>query len=102
MPELMRITLYDPETNEVKGEFSRSIVPWGIMKRAIRLAGKLDKGQMTDDVVDELTGLVVDVFGRQFTAADLENGAEVSEMLTVLNTVIAKAGALAPNPTPPG
>jgi len=101
----MQITLYG-DNDEPIGVHTRSIVPWGMLKRAIRLAGKLEKDQMTEELIDELAGLVVDVFGNKFTVADLNNGAEMSEMLTVLNAIIGKAQAVMPvseaNPTKPG
>jgi hypothetical protein len=105
------LTIYGPDS-EVLKELSTAFVPWGIMKRAVRL-GKAMRGlvgmsdaeileALTDDAIDDLTGLVVDVFGGRVTAAELETGATPPEMLTVLEQVIGSAFGAAQNPTPPG
>jgi 23S rRNA G2069 N7-methylase RlmK/C1962 C5-methylase RlmI len=101
----LKITLYDPKTNEVKKEFSRSFVPWRILKKAIQLSktlANLDQTDITEADVDAIAGLVVDVFGDQFTVAELNDGADLSEMMTVLQAIIAKAEGMVPNPPPRG
>jgi hypothetical protein len=98
----MQITLYDPETNEVKSTHTRLFVPWKLLKVAVKISKSLDPENMTDENVDELAALVVEVFGNKFSIADLNEGADVSEMVTVLNTIIAKASGGIGNPTPPG
>ena len=99
----MQITLYDPATDEIKGTYTRVFVPWKLLKAAIKLAKDLDTKNMTEETVDALTGLVVEVFGNKFSAAELNEGADVSEMLAVLNTIVARAGgAVQVNPPPPG
>jgi hypothetical protein len=98
----MNITLYDPETNEVKSTHTRLFVPWKLLKQAVKLANGLDPENMTDADMDTLAGLVVETFGNKFSIEDLNNGADVGEMVTVLNTIIAKASGGIANPTPPG
>ena len=98
---LMEITLYGDD-NEVKATYSRMFVPWKLLKKAIVLAKHLDKDNLTEDNVDELAGLVVEVFGNKFSVAELNDGADVGEMMTVLTTIIGKAQMGAPNPTQPG
>jgi hypothetical protein len=98
----IQITLYGNE-DEVKGNYSRSIIPWGIMKRAIKLAKSFDQNDLKEEDIDTLAGLVVDAFGNQFSIEDLNNGADLGEMVTILNTIVAKAGGLLPaNPIHPG
>ena len=99
----LKITLYDPETNEVKKEFSRSFVPWRILKKAIQLSktlANIDQAEITEADVDAIAGLVVDVFGDQFTVAELNDGADLSEMMTVLQSIISKAEGMVPNAPP--
>ena len=99
---LMEITLYGDD-NEVKATYSRMFVPWKLLKKAIGLAKHLDKDNLTEDNIDELAGLVVEVFGNKFSVAELNDGADVGEMMTVLTTIISKAQMGAPaNPTQPG
>jgi len=97
----IEITLYSADDTPIK-TYTKSIVPWGILKRAIRLTKNLDVNNMDEGTLDELTGFVVAAFGDQFSMADVEKGADLSDMVSVLTMIVAKAGALAVNPTPPG
>lgn len=102
----MQITLYDPETDEEKGTFSRAFVPWKLLKAAIRLQKDIDLenlANLKEEDVDKLTGLVVEVFGNRFSIDELNEGADISNMVAVLNQIVAKAsGNLPRNPTIPG
>lgn len=100
----MKITLYGQD-DEVKKTFSRSFVPWRLLKQAVRLQKtlvKTDGAEVSDEDLDNLASLVVEAFGNQFSIDDLNDGADVGEMMIVLQTIVNKAaGAL--NPTlPPG
>jgi len=95
---ILKITLYD-ENNEVKAEYTRLFIPWKLLKASIRLMKKINLDNLTEDAADELAALVVEVFGNQFTVDDLNEGADISEMLTVIMTVAARANAV--NPIPP-
>jgi len=99
----LKITIYDPETNDVRKEYSRSFIPWRILKKAIQISktlAKIDQAEITEADVDAIASLVVDVFGDQFTIAELNDGADLSEMMTVLQAIISKAEGMVPN-TPP-
>lgn len=100
---LMQITLYDENSEPVKS-FTRGFVPWKLLKRAVRLANSMDKAKMKEEDLDELAGLVVETFGNQFTVEQLNDGADVSEMMAVLTAIVSAAsGSMAPaNPTNPG
>ena len=87
----LQITLYDPETDEVKASYSRVFVPWKVLKYAVGLAKGLDAANMTEDQLDQLAALIVEAFGNKFSIQDLNDGADISEMMTVLNQIIAKA-----------
>ena len=100
----IELKLYDPETNEVIQTFVRSFVPWAILKRAIRLQKNLG-GDMSEETLDELAGLVVALFGDKFTVEQATNGADAGEMMTVIQEIIARAntavlGKSNGNPTP--
>lgn len=97
------ITLYDPETNDVIKEYSRTFVPWKLLKRAVKLSksiGSFDSGDLSEDMIDELAALVVDTFGSQFSVDQLSNGADIGEMMTVLTGIMASAQGTVPNPPP--
>jgi hypothetical protein len=98
----IQITLYG-EDSEAKANFSRSFVPWRLLKAAIRLAKSLDKNDLSEEDVDALADLVVETFGRKFSVEELNDGADIGEMMTVLEAIISRAQGFAPeNPTPPG
>ncbi len=101
----IHITLYD-ENSEIKAEYDRVFVPWGLLKQAVRMEAELDLDNMTEESMDALAALVAEAFGNQFSVKDLNEGADIDEMVAVLQTIINKArismpGAVA-NPTRPG
>lgn len=97
----LTIRLYDAE-NEPQ-EFSQTIIPWGIMKMAIAISENMNQEQPTAADIDALAGLVVAVFGNRFSTADLDRGADITEMMAVINAIVARATNLMPgNPTLPG
>ena len=97
------ITLYGPEDEEKK-TYTRSIVPWGILKKALALSRAIgsDAKEINEESLDTIAQFVVDVFGGQFSVQDLNDGAELGEIVAVLRNIVARAGALVKaNPTPP-
>jgi hypothetical protein len=99
------ITLYDPETNEVIKEYTRTFVPWKLLKRAVKLSKSIEAfsaDTLSEEVIDELAALVVDTFGSQFSVDQLSDGADIGEMMTVLTGIMASAQGTVPNPPPPG
>lgn len=91
MPKPLEITLYS-DHDEVKKTYTRSIIPWRVLKKAVRLQ-TLDAGHMTEEDVDSIAALVVEAFGDQFTLDELNSGAELGEMMTVLATIVTRASA---------
>lgn len=90
------------QDNEVVKQFTRSFVPWKLLKEAVRISKTLDKDNLGEKDIDELAGLVVAVFGDQFTVEEVNNQADVAEMVAVLNQIVATAGGGLENPTKPG
>jgi hypothetical protein len=104
----IEITLYDPETDEVKQTYSRAFVPWEVLKATIRLIPMLnsdDPSSMSEDLIEEMAGLVAEAFGNRFSAQEASRGCDIGEMLTVLINIMARAEQLMPatpaNPTNP-
>jgi len=90
-PLPLLITLYDPITNEGT-DFIRSYVPWGILKKAIRMLKNVGKPEdMTDEDIDSIAALVVEAFGDRFTVADLDKKSDVGEMMTVIKNIVSRA-----------
>ena len=99
----LKIVIYGND-NEVVKTFTRTFVPWKLLKRAIRLmntfGNDFDPDNMKEGDIDELAALVVDTFGGQFTIDQLNDGADVGEMMTVLTGIMASAAGSVPNPPP--
>ena len=94
------LTLYDKENQPIK-TFTRTFIPWKILKRAAKLIKGVDLENLSEEAVDEISGLVMDIFGDQFTIKELEEGSDLEEMVTVLQQILTKVtGGLPPsNPT---
>jgi hypothetical protein len=95
----LSITLYDND-NEVTAIYTRTFVPWKLLKRAIKLAKGLSTENMNETDIDELSALVVEVFGDKFTVDQLNDGADVGEMMSVLTGIMSIAQGTGPNPPP--
>ena len=83
------ITLYD-ENDEVKGEYQRLIIPWNMLKRALKFRD-LDTENL-EETFDELAGFVCELFGNRFTAEELGEGCDISEIFAAIQAVVARAG----------
>ncbi len=90
MPALapLKLTLYDLETFEARGDYICNSVPLRYLKLAIRLSKSLIN--INDDV---LTGLIVDLFNRQFSADELVKYSEQSDRILVLQAIMLRAGS---------
>lgn len=87
MPALapLKLTFYDPETNEALGEFICNFVSMRYLKLAIRLSGS--KVNINGDT---LNGLIIDLFGRQFSVSQLLKYTEASDRLAILQSIIRR------------
>ena len=96
----MVVHLYGDD-NEVVKTFTRSFVPWKMLKKAVKLSKEVNFEDLKAEDVDQIAGLVVEVFSDQFSLEDLDNGADVGEMLAVIENIVARANGVSLNPTPP-
>lgn len=100
----IKLTIYNPETHESEKELQTSLIPWGILKRAIKLAKSLGGlagldaanpmealARLDESAVDELTGLVADIFQGKVSLEELNRGTEIMEMVTVLQAIVTRA-----------
>jgi hypothetical protein len=117
MPVPIEITLYDANDEPIE-TYSRSVIPWGLLKKAVRMMAELNKTEKPakkkhfweKDIPEKLaeerqmeaiSQFVVELFGNRFSVKDLEQGADVGEIMTVFQAVIARANAtINANPTP--
>jgi hypothetical protein len=98
----LELTLYGPDDEVIK-RYTKLIVPWKIMKRAIQLVKTMNVERpedLQDEDMDKISALVVEAFGGQFGIEDLDNGADIGDMLAVLGQIVNKAQGLVPNPPP--
>ena len=96
----MVIHLYDKNDEEV-AVFSRSFIPWKVLKKAVKLIKQIDQEDLTEEDINLIASLITEVFGDQFTVEQLDEGADLGEMLSVLQNVIARTNGISLNPTPP-
>jgi hypothetical protein len=91
-PQLpLEIRLYSPEDEATI--YTRSIIPWGVLKKAMRLQKTFaDPKKIEPEDLDSLSALIVQAFGDRFTIDQLDKGADVDEMVAVMNQIIARAG----------
>lgn len=101
MGSAMVLHFYD-DNSEVKETFTRCFVPWGMLKEAVKLQKAIDSEGMTEEILDQIAKVIVAVFGEKFSVEDLNKQVEISEMLAVLQQIVATARGVLPNPPPPG
>ena len=95
------IHIYDAE-GEVEKTATQAFVPWKMLKSAVRLAETLNKDKPTEEDIEAINGLVVATFQGKVSSEELDNGADLTEMMAVLRQIIATAKGINENPTPPG
>lgn len=101
----LKLTLYDPETSEELKTYTRSFIPWKLLKTAVRLSkslGNIEQENLDEDDIDSIACLVVDAFGGQFTLDALNDGADLGEMISVMQAIVSRAAGVLPNPPKPG
>ena len=99
----VELELYGTD-NEVIKKLSRVVVPWGILKKTLRvqkaIAGK-EMEAITPEDMDEMAGLVVEIFGEdQVTRDDIDKYADLGDVIAVIAAVGNRARGLVPNAPP--
>lgn len=98
------LNLYDKETNEIKETFTQVFVPWKLLKMGIRLNKKIGNkpvAELEEADIDELTNYIKAIFPDRLTVEQLDEHADVSEMMTVMQSVIGKAKGVMDPTLPP-
>lgn len=100
----LKITLYDPETYEPRGEFICNFVKLKYLKLAVQLMNS----QISINE-DTLAGLIVELFGYQFSIGELMKCSEWKDRLAMLQAILLRGGftakrkdSLTPDPGPSG
>jgi hypothetical protein len=100
----IQFTLYGDDDEIIK-TYSRARVPVMFAERAIELSTSLTGDSMGQEQLMALYQIVVDFYGGQFTVEDLRKGADLGELIAVIESISTRAVELMPvrsNPTPPG
>ncbi len=104
MPSPIVLHVYDPETQEVAKTHSINFIPWKILKQAIRLSKSLS-GKKTEEYeesdLDEISNLVISVCGNGLTIQQLDDGCDVTEMMSVIQAIVSRARGLMDPTLPP-
>ena len=90
------------EDDEVIGTYSRARVPVVFAERAIQFSKTLSDSEPGQEQLNALYQLIVDFYGEKFSIEDLRKGADLGELISVINAITTRAVELMPNPTPPG
>jgi hypothetical protein len=104
MPKVpIELDLYNSDNEKVKS-LSRVVVPWGILKKAVRLGKKIfdvAPEDVSEENLDEMADLVVEIFGEEkVTRQELDKGADVGDMISVIETIVNRGHGLVPNAPP--
>ncbi len=96
------LTLYDDQDAPLE-TYSRARIPLVFAERAIEFSSSLGEGDLTQEQLTALYQLIVDFYGGQFTIEQLRAGADLGEMIAVIEGIAARVAELMPaNPTRPG
>lgn len=82
----LKLMFYDPDTYDVIAEYICNFIPVRFLKLAIRL------GKSPVNInKDTLEGLIVNLFGNQFSVDELRRGSEESDRMQVLQDIMTRA-----------
>jgi hypothetical protein len=113
----IKLTFYDRKTQEATKEFSQSVITFGMLLRASQLSEIIESAEKKEkkwwmwweknitkeeEQINAMLKLVVDLFDNQFTIDELRDGADVSDVVTVLRSITSRAtNIMTANPTQP-
>ena len=102
----LKLTLYNPETNEVEKEFSRAFIPTGIFTELVKLMKAVDlkhPEKLEPETADSLYALISELFGNQITIDQIKKGTDLGEFMVLFATIMSRVeGEVSqPNPTNP-
>ena len=104
LPTPITLNLYDPETSEITKTFTRPFVPWKMLKKGIRLykqIGQKKTEQYEESDIDALTEYIIDVFPSGLTIEMLDEQSDITEMVTVVQSVVSRAKGIMDPTLPP-
>lgn len=91
----IEITLYGADDEPIK-TYSKSVIRWGVLKKATKIANQIresgDNAFSSD--FDAISDFVCLMFDNAFTARQLEDGADVSDIMACFRAVVNRANSL--------
>lgn len=104
MPDPIQITFYNPD-DSVKAEYSKLRIPLGLVDIALDMSENQEP-KSDRETWDSIKAFIVEIFGEQFTLDELNKGADLGDIISVFNMIVAKIGnvlrSFNPNPIRPG
>ena len=104
----LKLTLYGVD-NEIKREVTRSIIPWGILEKALDLQEQFeniefDKDQnpvgVNREQITQLTDFIVFMFDDTVQSEELKRGASLKDMFALYQQIFRMVSDIMPkNPT---
>jgi len=96
MQEPITLVLYD-ENNEVAKTLEVKIIPWGMLKKALGLSNSMSGESFGNETVDAISQFICDLFHGKVTVEELDSGADMLDMISVVKSILSYAGELNPN-----
>lgn len=95
MPAPLTLKFYSPD-DEVLKTYVRNGMPAGVMRKAMQLFGAMDGKdaatiQNTDELMDSLAALIVELYGDQFTMDELYKHSYFDEWFTLIQQMMSRA-----------
>ena len=98
------LNLYD-ENNEITKTCTRVFVPWKMLNKGIKLykdIGSKSPEEFEEADIDALTAYVMAVFdGQGLTIELLDEQSDITEMITVIKSVVSRAKGIMDPTLPP-
>lgn len=103
MSAVITLNLYD--ANDERTTITRSFVPWKMLKKAVKLyktIGSKKPEEFGEADVDALASYIIEVFPEKgLTVEQLDEQADISEMMSVVKTVMNHARGVMDPTLPP-
>ena len=99
----IQFTLYGDD-DEIKATYSRKRVPLTFVEQAMELSGMLEGDNLGKEQLTALYQIIVDFYGEKFSVEEVRKGADLGELISVIEAITERASSLMPNkanPTPP-
>ena len=93
MPAPIELQFYGENDEPIGEPHRRSIVPFGMLKKAVILSEQM-KDRGTAEQYDLISTFMVEFFGDKFSVSDLEDHTDMSEVFAAFYAIQARARQL--------